>query len=217
MKSKDKGLAIIEECGVVAVIRATEPELAVSIAQAVAEGGILPIEITMTVPDAFNVIATVNRKLGEHIFLGAGTVLEPVQAVHAIAAGARFIVSPIFDPRIIHTCRKKDTPVIPGAFTPTEIITAWHNGADIVKLFPASLGGPGLINDLRGPFPDIRLLPTGGVTLENAGSFIKAGAVAVAIGSNLVNKTAVASGNWDVISDNARKFAKAVQEARKAT
>jgi 2-dehydro-3-deoxyphosphogluconate aldolase/(4S)-4-hydroxy-2-oxoglutarate aldolase len=213
MGEKENRLKIIEESGLVAVIRAEKADQALSIARAVSEGGIIAIEITMTVPDAIKVIEEVNNVLGGRILLGAGTVLDAENARLAIKAGAEFIVSPILNTDIIKVCRKQGKIAIPGAFTPTEIVAAWKSGADIVKIFPASVGGPGLIKDLRGPFPQIKFLPTGGVTLENVAQFIKAGAVAVAVGSNIIDKKAVSLGKFEVITENSRKFLEAVKNA----
>jgi len=210
-------LKIIEDCGLVAVIRAGSAEQAVHIALAVAAGGVLPIEITMTVPDAIDVIRQAAKKLPGDILIGAGTVLDVSTAVMAIRAGAEFIVSPSLEPDIVKVCRKMGKVAIPGAFTPTEIVAAIRAGADIIKLFPASIGGPDLIKDLRGPFPELKLMPTGGVTLENAGDFIRAGAAAVAVGGNLVNKQAVAQGDYATITETARKFTAAILEARGLT
>jgi len=216
MGEKENRLGIIGNSGLVAVIRAEKAGEAVKIARAVHEGGIVAIEITMTVPDAFAVMEEVRKSLGGRILLGAGTVLDAENARRAIKAGAEFIVSPILNMDIIKVCRKQGKIAIPGAFTPTEIVAAWKSGADIVKIFPASVGGPGLIRDLRGPFPQIKFLPTGGVTLENAAQFIKAGAVAVAVGSNIIDKKAVSLGKFEVITENSRKFLEAVKNARAA-
>ncbi len=214
MGEKENRLKIIEESILVAVIRAEKADQAISIARAVADGGIVSIEITMTVPDAINVIKEVHKVLGGRILLGAGTVMDAENARLAIKAGAEFIVSPILNTDVIRVCRKHSIIAIPGAFTPTEIFAAWISGADIVKLFPASIGGPELLKDLRGPFPQIKFMPTGGVTLENVGRFIRAGAVAVAVGGNIVDKKAVSLGKFEVISENSRKFLDAIESVR---
>ncbi len=214
MGEKENRLKIIEESILVAVIRAEKADQAISIARAVADGGIVSIEITMTVPDAINVIKEVHKVLGGRILLGAGTVMDAENARLAIKAGAEFIVSPILNTDVIRVCRKHSIIAIPGAFTPTEIFAAWISGADIVKLFPASIGGPELLKDLGGPFPQIKFMPTGGVTLENVGRFIRAGAVAVAVGGNIVDKKAVSLGKFEVISENSRKFLDAIESVR---
>lgn len=216
MGKKEDSLKVIEDSGIIAVIRAQKAEEAVKIARAISEGGVVPIEITLTVPDAFTVMEEVRRSLGNRILLGAGTVLDAEGARRAIRAGAEFLVSPMLNPDMVRLCRKNGKIAIPGAFTPTEIIAAWKGGADIVKIFPASVGGPELIKDLRGPFPQIRFLPTGGVTLDNVAQFIRAGAVAVAVGGNIIDKKAVALGKFDVITENSRKFLEAVKNARTA-
>ena len=216
MDEKENRLRIIEDSGLVAVIRAEKADEAVKIARAVSEGGIVAIEITMTVPDATNVMKEVHNILGGRILLGAGTVLDAENARRAIKAGAEFIVSPILNAEIIKVCRRLGKIVVPGAFTPTEIVAAWKSGADIIKIFPASVGGPGLIKDLREPFPQIKFLPTGGVTLEIVAQFIRAGAVAVAVGSNIIDKKAVFLGKFEVITENSVKFLEAVKNARAA-
>lgn len=213
MTDKPRTLKTIEDNGLVAVIRADTAQQAAAIARAVADGGVVLVEITMTVPDAIDVIRETRKCLPDNILLGAGTVMDGRTARLAIEAGADFIVSPILEPDIVKVCKKSQKVSIPGAFTPSEIIAAVKAGADIVKIFPASLGGPELIKDLRGPFPCIKLLPTGGITLENAGRFIKAGAIAVAVGGNMVDKKAVASGDYQTITETARKFSAAVKEA----
>jgi len=201
---------------IVAVIRAQKADEAVEIARAVSTGGIVPIEITLTVQDAFSVMEEVRKSLGGHILLGAGTVLDAEGARRAIRAGAEFLVSPMLNPDMVLLCRKNGKVAIPGAFTPTEIVAAWKGGADIIKIFPASVGGHELIKDLRGPFPQIKFLPTGGVTLENVAQFIKAGAVAVAVGGNIIDKKVVSLGKFEVITENSRKFLEAVKYGRAA-
>ena len=152
--------------GIVAIIRARSGEQLADVARALYEGGIDVIEVTFTVPGALDILAQVRRELGDRILLGAGTILDPETARAAILAGAEFIVSPVVNPRVIELCRRYDKIVMPGAFTPTEILTAWEAGADIVKLFPAEVGGPAYLKAIRGPLPQVRLLPTGGVNLQ---------------------------------------------------
>jgi 2-dehydro-3-deoxyphosphogluconate aldolase/(4S)-4-hydroxy-2-oxoglutarate aldolase len=148
------------------------------------------------------------------VLVGAGTVLDPETARAVILAGAEFVVSPTLNLRVIEVCRRYSKIVIPGTFTPTEILTAWEAGADIVKVFPATVGGPQYLRDIKGPLPQIRLMPTGGVNLENTPDFIRAGAVAVAAGTSLVDKKAVKEKNYDLITETARKFVEAVKRAR---
>jgi 2-dehydro-3-deoxyphosphogluconate aldolase/(4S)-4-hydroxy-2-oxoglutarate aldolase len=170
----------------------------------------------MTVPGAVDVIRSVAGTLPKGVVLGAGTVLDAETARRVIDAGARFVVAPTFDPDTIRACHERDIPAMPGCFSPTEIFRAWQLGADIVKVFPATGLGPGYIKDVRAPLPQIKLMPTGGVTPENAGEWIKAGAVAVGIGSALVDAKAVAAGDFKRIEDKARLLISNVRSARAA-
>ena len=214
MENKEKNLQAIIDCGIVAIIRAESAQEAMDICLAIAKGGVKPIEITMTVPGAIEAIKELKGLLKDKVLLGAGTVLDPETAKAVIYAGAEFVVSPTMNLEVIQVCRRYSKIVIPGAFTPTEILTAWESGADIVKIFPARVGGPKYVTDIRGPLPQIRLLPTGGVELDNTADFIKAGAVAVAVGTSLVDKKAVKEKKYDIITENARKFVAAVKSAR---
>ena len=214
MSSRSENLASIKACGVVAVLRADRPDALVQVAQAIGRGGIGAVEITLTTPGALDAIGECANRLGDEILLGAGTVLDPETARAAILAGAEYIVTPTLNPDVITLCRRYDKVVIPGALTPTEILTAWECGADIVKVFPATAVGPRYFKDVKAPLPQIDLIPTGGVDLDNAGDFIRAGACAVAVGGNLVDKAAVAAGEWHVLTDTARKYVEAVRSAR---
>ncbi|MXX02547.1 MAG: bifunctional 4-hydroxy-2-oxoglutarate aldolase/2-dehydro-3-deoxy-phosphogluconate aldolase [Gemmatimonadetes bacterium] len=214
MSSRSENLASIKACGVVAVLRADRPDALVQVAQAIGRGGIGAVEITMTTPGALNAIGECANRLGDEILLGAGTVLDPESARAAILAGAEYIVTPTLSPDVITLCRRYDKVIIPGALTPTEILTAWECGADIVKVFPATAVGPRYFKDLKAPLPQIDLIPTGGVDLDNAGDFIRAGACAVAVGGNLIDKAAVAAGEWQVLTDTARKYVDTVRNAR---
>jgi len=214
MSTRSENLAFIKACGVVAVLRADRPNALVQVAQAIGRGGIGAVEITMTTPGALDVIGECANRLGDEILLGAGTVLDPETARAAILAGAEYIVTPTLNPDVITLCRRYDKVVIPGALTPTEILTAWECGADIVKVFPATAVGPRYFRDVKAPLPQIDLIPTGGVDLDNAGDFIRAGACAIAVGGNLVDKTAVAAGEWHVLTDTARKYVETVRNAR---
>ncbi len=214
MSSRSENLASIKACGVVAVLRADRPDALVQVAQAIGRGGIGAVEITMTTPGALDVIGECANRLGDEILLGAGTVLDPETARAAILAGAEYIVTPTLNPDVITLCRRYDKVIIPGALTPTEILTAWEYGADIVKVFPATAVGPRYFKDVKAPLPQVDLMPTGGVDLDNAGDFIRAGACAVAVGGNLVDKAAVAAGEWQVLTDTARKYVEAVRNAR---
>ncbi len=214
MASRWENLASIKACGVVAVVRADSPDALVQVAQAIGRGGIGAVEITMTTPGALDVIGACAKRLGNEILLGAGTVLDTETARAAILAGAEYIVTPTLNPEVIKLCRRYDKVIIPGALTPTEILTAWESGADIVKVFPATAVGPRYFKDVKAPLPQIDLMPTGGVDLDNAGDFIRAGACAIAVGGNLVDKAAVAEADWQVLTDTARRYVEAVRTAR---
>ena len=214
MSDKDKNLQTITDCGVVAIVRVSSAREAVDVCMAIARGGVTPIEVTMTVPGAIDAIREFKSTVKEEVLIGAGTVLDPETARACILAGADFIVSPTLNLEVIKVCRRYSKIIIPGTFTPTEILTAWEAGADIVKVFPASVGGPGYLKDIMGPLPQVKLVPTGGVNLETTPEFIKAGAVAVAAGSSLVDKKAVSEQNWDAVTETARKFVAAVKQAR---
>jgi 2-dehydro-3-deoxyphosphogluconate aldolase/(4S)-4-hydroxy-2-oxoglutarate aldolase len=216
MKGGDATVARLVEGGIVAIVRLREPADLLRVAEAVRAGGITAIEFTMTTPGALEVLATATARLGQDVVLGAGTVLDPETARAAILAGARFVVAPTLSEATIRLCRRYDVPVIPGAFTPTEILRAHEAGAAIVKVFPATVLGPGYLRDVLAPLPQVRLLPTGGVDEETAGAFIKAGAVAVAVGSNLVDGATVARGDMETISRRAARLVEIVRAARGA-
>ena len=200
--------------GIVAVVRSPDSHRLVDVAKALAEGGVRVMEITFTVPNALEVIRQVKQQLGEGILLGAGTVLDAETARAALLAGAEFIVAPTLNIDVIRLCHRYDKLVMPGAFTPTEILAAWEAGADIVKVFPADVGGPAYIKALRGPLPQIRLMPTGGVDLNTAGEFLKAGACCLGVGSQLVDPKAVDAGDYAHIRDLARQYVEIVQKNR---
>lgn len=204
----------IEACGVVAVIRLADPSKLTAVIDALGAGGVRAIEVTMTVPGAIGLIEAIAPKLPREFVLGAGTILDPETARLAILAGARFIVGPVLRPAVIDLCHRYDVAVAPGCFSPTEILSAWEAGADVVKVFPATALGPGYIKDVRGPLPQVRLMPTGGVSVSNAGAWIKAGAVAVGVGTALVDPAAVAEGRYASITETAAAFVAAVAAAR---
>ena len=212
--SRDRTLARIIECGIVAVVRAETSEPLVKVAKALAEGGVTAIEVTFTVPGAIDVIRQVRQEIGDSIALGAGTVLDPETARAAILAGAEYIVAPIVNHEVIRLCRRYDKPVMPGAFTPTEVLSAWEAGADIVKVFPADVGGPAYLKALRAPLPQVRMMPTGGVDLSTAENFLKAGACCLGVGGSLVEPKAVAAGDFARIRDLAAKFCAIVRQHR---
>jgi 2-dehydro-3-deoxyphosphogluconate aldolase / (4S)-4-hydroxy-2-oxoglutarate aldolase len=207
----------IEECGVVAIIRMQDTARVPAVVQALSNGGVRAIEITMTVPGAVESIRSIAETLPDDTLLGAGTVLDPATAAQVIDAGAQFIVAPVFDPDTIRACHERDVPIMPGCFTPTEMLAAWRLGADIIKVFPATRLGPSFLKDVRAPLPQLKLMPTGGVTAENAGEWISAGAAAVAIGSALVDAKTVAAGDYARIETTARLAIANVRAARAAT
>jgi 2-dehydro-3-deoxyphosphogluconate aldolase/(4S)-4-hydroxy-2-oxoglutarate aldolase len=204
----------LEACGIVAIIRLKDGASLPRVVDALAEGGVRALEITMTVPGAVEHIRQVAATLPAGFVLGAGTVLTAETALQVADAGARFIVSPVFRTEVIEAAHRRDVPVLPGCFSPTEILNAWDAGADIIKVFPATALGPTYLKDLRGPLPQVKLCPTGGVSIDNAGDWIRAGAVAVGVGSALVDAQAVAAGNFAQIRDNASRIVRNVSAAR---
>ena len=214
MMDKESCFRLIVETGVVAVVRVDRSEQLLDVVQAVAEGGVKCVEVTMTTPNALQVISDTSKRFGEDILIGVGSVLDAETARMAILAGAEFVVGPALNHDLISMCRRYGRVVMPGAFTPTEIVEAWQSGADLVKVFPASLGGPKLIKALKGPLPQIPLVPTGGVTADNAGDFIQAGAAAVAAGTSLVSNELVKKKDFKALTARAIEFAEAVKLAR---
>ncbi|HXY34310.1 MAG TPA: bifunctional 4-hydroxy-2-oxoglutarate aldolase/2-dehydro-3-deoxy-phosphogluconate aldolase [Planctomycetaceae bacterium] len=204
------------QTGIVAILRVPTSDQLANVARALFDGGIDVIEVTFTVPNALEILAAVKDDLGSRVLLGMGTVLDPESARAALLAGAEFIVSPSLNLDVIRLGHRYDKVVMPGAFTPTEILTAWDAGADVVKLFPSDSVGPGYLKALRGPFPHIRLLPTGGVNLETLPAFIKAGACAVGVGSSLVDPQAIRDGNFGRLRDLAAQYVQALKTARGA-
>jgi 2-dehydro-3-deoxyphosphogluconate aldolase/(4S)-4-hydroxy-2-oxoglutarate aldolase len=212
--NRAEALERILESGLVAVVRFQDPEPLVEALTALAAGGITVAEVTLTVPHALEVIQVARQRLGERVLLGAGTVLDPEAAGAALLAGAEFIVAPTVNTEVIRLCRRYDKVVMPGAFTPTEILTAWEAGADIVKVFPANVLGPEFFRAMRGPLPQIRLMPTGGIDLTTLGDYIAAGAACVGVGSQLLEPAAVAARQWDRLTELARQYVQAVRQAR---
>jgi 2-dehydro-3-deoxyphosphogluconate aldolase/(4S)-4-hydroxy-2-oxoglutarate aldolase len=204
----------VERSGIVAIIRMKDPGKVRAVFDAIGEGGVRVIEVTMTVPGAIEVIRQLAASLPNGFVLGAGTVLDAETARRVIDAGARFVVSPVFRRDVVAACHAQDVAIMPGCFTPTEILDAWDMGADIVKVFPATALGPTFIKDVRGPLPQVKLMPTGGVTLDNAGDWIRAGAVAVGVGTALLDTAAIAGGNYAALRANAAKIVAGVRAAR---
>lgn len=199
----------------IAVVRYDDPKPLIRALHAVVEGGVSAIEVTLTVPNALQVISEAQRELGNRVLIGAGTVLEVDTAKAALDAGASFIVSPVTQPEVINFCAMTEVAVMPGAFTPTEIVAAWNAGADIVRVFPADCLGPSFFQAVHNPFPKIRLMPTGGVRLATARSFLDAGAVCLGVGSQLVDRNLVDQGNLDALRDRSRQFVQVVDDFKK--
>ena len=204
----------IHEGGVIAIIRASSSEQLLSAAEALLSGGVNAIEVTLTTPGALGVIEQAIKKFGGDVLFGAGTVLDPESARAAIAAGAKFIVSPTTKLETIALCRRYSIPAMPGAYTPTEILTAWEAGAEVVKVFPADTLGPQFIKAVKAPLPQVRLCPTGGVSVNNIGDFIRAGADVVGVGSELINNKLLEAKDFGQIAERAGQFRAAVSKAR---
>lgn len=213
--TKQEILSSIIEIGIVPVVRAPSAEAAIRAVEAIYQGGIRAAEITMTVPGALRALEKVADALGDKIVLGAGTVLDAETVRSAMLAGAEFFVSPGLKLSVIEMVRRYSKVSIPGALTPTEVLAAWDAGADIVKIFPCgNVGGPKYIKALKAPFPHIEMIPTGGVNLETAGEFLKAGACAVAVGAELVDAKSIKEGRYDVITEKARQYLAVIAKAR---
>jgi 2-dehydro-3-deoxyphosphogluconate aldolase/(4S)-4-hydroxy-2-oxoglutarate aldolase len=206
----------LTDIGLVPIVRAASGEEALKVVEAIRAAGVSTVEITMTVPGALRLLESLSSQLGDKVILGAGTVLDPETARLAILAGAEFLISPALDVRVIEMTRRYSKVSIPAGLTPTEILTAWEAGADFVKVFPAgAMGGADYIRALKAPLPQIEVIPTGGVSLENAADFLRAGAAAIAVGGELVDRKAVKEKRWEVITENARKFVDVVARTRK--
>ncbi|NLD74733.1 MAG: bifunctional 4-hydroxy-2-oxoglutarate aldolase/2-dehydro-3-deoxy-phosphogluconate aldolase [Chloroflexi bacterium] len=212
--SKGNVLDGMLETGVVAIVRLDSSENLVRVAEAIAEGGVRHIEFTMTTPGALRTLEEVSGRLGGDVVFGAGTVLDSESARAAILAGARFIVAPNLNPDVIRLCNRYGVVSMPGALTPTEILQAWEAGADVVKVFPCNMFGPGYLSAVLAPLPQVRLAPVGGVDADNVSAYIRAGAACVGVGSSLVSSRLVAGGDWAALTERARAFVRGVQEGR---
>src|SRR4051812_9039063 len=212
--SKESNLRRVLDCGIVAVVRSPDSRQLVEVCRALADGGVTVVEITMSVPDALDVVRAVKHSLGDRLLLGAGTILDPETARAALLAGAEYLVAPTVSLDVIRLCQRYDKLVMPGAFTPTEILSAWEAGADIVKVFPAEVLGPPFFKALRAPLPQVRLMPTGGVDLTTAAKFLEAGVCCLGIGGQLVEPKAVTERNFERIRDLAAQYVTIVREAR---
>jgi 2-dehydro-3-deoxyphosphogluconate aldolase/(4S)-4-hydroxy-2-oxoglutarate aldolase len=215
LPDKSEVIQTIKDIGVIPVVRATSADEAMRAIDAIREGGISVLEITMTVPGAVKLIEELAKRYGKDAVVGAGTVLDPETANECISSGAQFVVSPALNLETIACCQKRDIAVMPGALTPTEVVQAWNAGADFVKVFPAgAVGGPSYLKALKAPLPQIELVPTGGVSLTTAGDFIRAGAAALGVGTDLVDINAIREGQSAVITERAKQFIEIVRDAR---
>ncbi|HTL03927.1 MAG TPA: bifunctional 4-hydroxy-2-oxoglutarate aldolase/2-dehydro-3-deoxy-phosphogluconate aldolase [Vicinamibacterales bacterium] len=216
-RSRAEITSFIEQLGVVAIIRVQDPGAVRGVVDALFEGGVRALEVTMTVPRAIELIAELAPTIPRDFLLGAGTLVDAETTKRAVDAGAQFIVSPVFRPDVISAAHDRNVPVMPGCFTATEILNAWDAGADLVKVFPATSVGPGYLKDIHGPLPHVKLMPTGGVSIDNVGDWLRAGAAAVGVGSALLDAKAMAAGNFAPITANARRMVANVQAAREAS
>lgn len=216
MANKAEKKKLLLDSGVVGVIRTKSSEKLINVSRAIKKGGVNCIEVAMTTPNALSVIEEVSDRL-EDVLVGAGTVLDAETARSAILAGAEYLVSPTTDLAMIKMAKRYNKIVAPGAFTPTEVMTAWEAGADLVKIFPASRLGPKFISDVKAPLPQVSLMPTGGVNKKNAAEFIRAGAEVLCVGSALLDKEAMANENYEVLTQNARDLVEAVEKGRERT
>lgn len=215
--NKTEVLQRIKAIGLIPVVRAESAAQAMRAVAAIKAGGVDVLEVTMTVPGAIGVIKQLTSSFGDEVLVGAGTVLDPETARACLQAGAQFIVSPALNEGTIAFCRENKVAVFPGALTPTEVLRAWNAGADAVKVFPAgAVGGASYLKALKAPLPQIELVPTGGVSLKTAADFIKAGAMALGVGADLVDLKALREGNEGLITERARQFLEIVREARRS-
>ncbi len=212
--SKEDQLRQVLDTGIVAVVRSQDSLQLVEVVRALADGGVTVVEITMSVPGALDVVKPVRTALGDRVLLGAGTILDPETCRMAILAGAEYIVAPTLNLEVIRLCQRDDYRVRPGVGTPTEILAAWEAGADIVKVFPAAVVGPAFFKAIKGPLPQVRVMPTGGVDLTTAASFLKAGACCLGVGGQLVEPAAIAARNFTRIRELAEQYVAVVKDTR---
>jgi 2-dehydro-3-deoxyphosphogluconate aldolase/(4S)-4-hydroxy-2-oxoglutarate aldolase len=212
--TKTKSLNLIRKSGVIAIMRAQSPKQLMAAADAIKKGGVRVIEVTMTTPGALDVIKEATKKYGQQVLFGAGTVLDAETARAAILAGAEFVVAPTLNLEMVALCNRYSVPVVPGCYTPTEMLTAWEAGADMIKLFPASVGGPSLVKAIRAPLPQLEIVPVGGVNLDTAADFIMNGAAALGVGSSLINQKLLDAGDMDELTRRAAAFVQEVKKGR---
>jgi 2-dehydro-3-deoxyphosphogluconate aldolase/(4S)-4-hydroxy-2-oxoglutarate aldolase len=213
---KREMMELIQETGVIAIMRAKSSDQLLAAADAIKAGGVQAIEVTMTTPGALDVIRQATERYGADVLFGVGSVLDPESARAAILAGAQFVVCPTLNLKTIELCHRYAIPVVPGAYTPTEILTAWEAGADMVKVFPASVGGPAYFKAIKGPLPQVKLVPVGGVDLDTTAGFIRAGADAVGVGSALVSQKLLDAGDFAALTERARRLRQEVAKGRAA-
>ena len=212
--NKTEKLDLIRKTGVIAIMRAQSSDQLIAAADAIKAGGVRVIEVTMTTPGALDVIAEATHRYGEDVLFGAGSVLDAETARAALLAGAGFVVAPTLNLDVVALCNRYSIPVMPGCFTPTEMLTAWEAGADMVKLFPAEIGGPALVKAIRAPLPQLEIVPVGGVNLDTAADFIRNGAAALGVGSSLVNQKLLDAGDMAELTRRAARFIEEVQKGR---
>ncbi len=212
--NKAEKLELIRQTGVIAIMRAQSSEQLIAAADAIRQGGVKVIEVTMTTPGALNVIAEATKRYGQDVLFGAGTVLDAETARAAILAGAGFVVAPTLSLPVIQLCNRYGIPVMPGCYTPTEMLAAWEAGADMVKLFPAEVGGPDLVKAILAPLPQLQIVPVGGVDLNTAADFIRKGAVALGVGSSLINQKLLDAGDMAELTRRAAAFIEEVKKGR---
>jgi 2-dehydro-3-deoxyphosphogluconate aldolase/(4S)-4-hydroxy-2-oxoglutarate aldolase len=213
---KREMMDLIQKTGVIAIMRAESSDQLLAAADAIKAGGVQVIEVTMTTPGALDVIRQATERYGADVLFGVGSVLDPESARAAILAGAQFVVGPTLNLETIELCHRYSIPVVPGAYTPTEILTAWEAGADMVKVFPASVGGPAYFKAIKAPLPQVKLVPVGGVNLDTTADFIRAGADAVGVGSALVSQKLLETGDFATLTERARRLCQEVAKGRAA-
>jgi 2-dehydro-3-deoxyphosphogluconate aldolase/(4S)-4-hydroxy-2-oxoglutarate aldolase len=215
--NKTEKLQLIRDTGVIAIMRAKSSDQLMAAADAIRAGGVRVIEVTMTTPGALDLIETAAARFGDDVLFGAGSVPDPETARQAILSGAGFVVAPTLKSATIQLCARYSVPVMPGCLTPTEILTAWEQGADMIKVFPTDFGGPGYIKAVKAPLPQVELIPVGGVTLESTPAFFRAGVSAVGVGSSLINQSLLDEGNMEALTKRAAAFIEAANKGRAST
>jgi 2-dehydro-3-deoxyphosphogluconate aldolase/(4S)-4-hydroxy-2-oxoglutarate aldolase len=211
---KAETVDIIRQTGIIAIMRAQSSDQLLAAADAIKSGGVRAIEVTMTTPGALSVIAAAKERYGSDVTFGAGSVLDPETGRAAILAGADFVVSPTLNLELVQLCNRYGIPAVPGCYSPTEVLTGWEAGADFVKLFPASFGGPSLVEAILAPLPQVRIIPVGGVNLDTAADFISKGAAALGVGSSLVDQKLLDAGDLDELTLRAAAFIEQVKKGR---